>query len=67
MSKFLSNGIHMKACPNCKHWFGLDSKKRFDRDNQSWYFRIICRSCELETEEFQILEEAKLAWNKLKY
>ncbi|PJZ58282.1 hypothetical protein CH367_07845 [Leptospira barantonii] len=63
MSKYYSSNIHLKACPNCNHWFGIDTKKRFDGVNRGWLFRIVCKSCKLQTEEFNILEEAKLAWN----
>ncbi|MCR8649126.1 hypothetical protein A1343_15835 [Leptospira interrogans serovar Bataviae] len=67
MSKFLTNGIQIKACPKCNHWFGIDTKKRFDGAKRLWYFQIVCKSCTLETKEFQILDEAKLAWNEIKF
>ncbi|PJZ57464.1 hypothetical protein CH367_08915 [Leptospira barantonii] len=64
MRKFLSNSIPLKECPNCNHRYGLDSIKRFDGTERSRYFRIICKSCNLSTNEFRIIEEAKLEWNK---
>lgn len=64
MPKFLSNTIPLKVCPNCNHRYALDYSKKFDREENSWYFQIICKSCNLSTKEFRILEEAKLEWNK---
>lgn len=66
MTKFLTNGIPLKVCPNCNHRYGLDFTKRFDKAVHSWYFRVLCKSCDLSTKEFLILEESRLERNLLK-
>ncbi len=63
--KFLTSNIKIQACPNCKHWYGINKKKRFIRKESYWLFRIVCNSCGLKTEESELLDQAKLSWNKV--
>lgn len=63
--KFLTSNTKIQACPHCKNWYGIKTKKRFVRKENYWLFRIICNSCGLKTEEFVLLNQAKLKWNDL--
>ncbi|RHX78481.1 hypothetical protein DLM77_15365 [Leptospira yasudae] len=63
--KYRAPKIHIKVCPNCKHWFGIITKKRFVREDNVWFFKIECKSCDLSSKEFILLDEARLDWNKL--
>ncbi len=63
--KHLTSKIQVKVCPNCKHWFGIVTKKRFVGKEQIWYFTIECKSCNFSSKEFILLDEERLDWNKL--
>ncbi len=65
--KFLTSNTKIQACPNCKHWFGIKTKKRFIRKENYWLFSIVCNSCGLKTEEFRLIEQVKFDWNKVKF
>ncbi|OMI18944.1 hypothetical protein BUQ74_01765 [Leptospira weilii serovar Heyan] len=62
--KHLTSKIQVKVCPNCKHWFGIVTEKRFIREDNVWFFKIVCKSCDLSSNEFILLDEARLDWNK---
>lgn len=64
--KFLTSKINLKPCPNCNHWFGIKTQKRYTREENIWCFRIECKSCNLSTNEYLLLDEAKMDWNDLK-
>ncbi|RHX77502.1 hypothetical protein DLM77_21015 [Leptospira yasudae] len=63
--KYQTSKIHTKVCPNCKHWFGIVTKKRFNQEENVWVFKIVCKSCDLSSKEFVLVDEARLDWNTL--
>ncbi|WP_205274960.1 hypothetical protein [Leptospira ainazelensis] len=65
--KFLHAKANLKVWPNCNHWYGIVTKKRYLREKNHWLFHVACNSCGLKTAEFVILDQAKLNWNNSEF
>lgn len=56
--------INLKPCSNCSAgWYGLSTKKRKDPETKQWLYWVEC-VCGKKTQEFPILDVAKLEWNE---